>query len=302
MALHPQALAILEAMAAVGGPVIHESDPIEFRQWYASRSLPSADVVDDVRDIDAGGIPARLYRPQSQQNLGLLVYFHGGGWVIGDLNTHDAICRSLAVRMGHAVLSVDYRMGPEHRFPAAVEDALCSVRWAYENAATLGVNPDRIAVGGDSAGGNLAAIVAQQRPVPLVFQLLIYPATDMTQSMPSHQENAAGPVLTAEAMQWFIGHYMSPDADKKDPLASPYFAPDELLRGTPPALVITAEHDPLRDEGEAYGRRLIENGTPASIMRYYGMYHGFFSMHALLDDANTAHQVSAMLTAKALSA
>jgi acetyl esterase len=302
MALHPQALAILEMMAAAGGPVLHESDPVVFREWYASRAMPSADVVEDVRDIDAGGVPARLYRPSAQKDLGLLVYYHGGGWVIGDLNTHDAICRSLAVRTGHAVMSVDYRMGPEHRFPAAVEDALCSLRWAYENSDSLGIHPDRIAVGGDSAGGNLAAIVAQQRPVPLVFQLLIYPATDLTQSFPSHIENAAGPVLTAEAMEWFIGHYMGPNADKKDPLASPYFAPDELLRGAPPALVITAEHDPLRDEGEAYGRRLIENGVPASIIRYYGMYHGFFSMHALLDDAHTAHTVSAQMLAKAFNA
>lgn len=302
MALHPQAQAILDVMAAAGGPVIHESDPAEFRQWYASRAMPSADVVEDVRDIDAGGVPTRLYRPRANTDLGLLVYYHGGGWVIGDLNTHDAICRSLAVRTGHAVLSVDYRMGPEHRFPAAVEDALCSLRWAYENSEVLGINPNKIAVGGDSAGGNLAAIVAQQRPVPLVFQLLIYPATDLTQSFPSHQENAAGPVLTAQAMEWFIGHYMGPDADLKDPLASPYSAPDELLRGTPPALVITAEHDPLRDEGEAYGRRLIENGVPASIIRYYGMYHGFFSMHALLDDALTAHLVSAQMLTKAFNA
>lgn len=302
MALHPQALAILEAMAAAGGPLIHESDPQEFRAWYAARVLPSADVVDEVRDIDAGGIPARLYRPRTDKNLGLLVYYHGGGWVIGDLNTHDGICRSLASRTGHGVLSIDYRMGPEHRFPAAVEDALCAVRWAYENAEALGINADRIAVGGDSAGGNLAAIVAQQRPVPLVFQLLIYPATDLTQSFDSHTENAAGPVLTAQAMQWFIGHYMDDKTDKKDPLASPYFAPDAFLKGAPPALVITAEHDPLRDEGEAYGRRLIENGVSTSIVRYYGMYHGFFSMHALLDDANTAHAMSALLLAKAFNA
>jgi acetyl esterase len=302
MALHPQAQAILDAMAAMGGPVLHESDPVVFREYYASRAMPSTDVVDDVRDVSAGGVPARLYRPRADSNLGLLIYYHGGGWVIGDLDTHDAICRSLAVRMNHAVLSIDYRMGPEHKYPAAVEDALCSLRWAYENADVLGINPDRIAVGGDSAGGNLAAIVAQQRPVPLVFQLLIYPATDMTQSHPSHVENAAGPVLTAEGMEWFIGHYMPSDADKTDPLASPHFAPDAMLRGTPPALIITAEHDPLRDEGEAYGRRLIANGVTTSIVRYNGMFHGFFNMQALLDDADTAHTMAATLTAKAFNA
>lgn len=302
MALHPQAQAILDAMAAMGGPVLHESDPIAFREFYASRAMPSNDVVDDVRDISAGGVPARLYRPRADKNLGLLVYYHGGGWVIGDLNTHDGICRSLAVRMNHAVLSIDYRMGPEHKFPAAVEDALCSLRWAYDNAAELGINPERIAVGGDSAGGNLAAIVAQQRPVPVVFQLLIYPATDMTQSFPSHVENADGPVLTAQGMQWFMSHYMPSDADLKDPLASPHFAPDAFLRDAPPALIITAEHDPLRDEGEAYGRRLIANGVSASIVRYNGMFHGFFNMQALLDDADTAHTLAATLTAKAFNA
>ena len=200
------------------------------------------------------------------------------------------------------MLSVDYRLAPEHPFPAAAEDALCSLRWAYENAGELGVNPNRIAVGGDSAGGNLAAIVAQQRPVPLVFQLLIYPATDMTQSFPSRNENAAGPVLTRQAMEWFVGHYMPPTADKKDPLASPHFAPDSMFVGAPPALVITAEHDPLRDEGEAYGRKLIENGVTASVIRFNGMFHGFFSMHHLMDDPASAHRISAAMLARALDA
>jgi acetyl esterase len=204
--------------------------------------------------------------------------------------------------MGHAVLSVDYRLAPEHRYPAAVEDAMCSLRWAYENADELGINPDRIAVGGDSAGGNLAAIVSQQRPVPIVFQMLIYPATDMTASFPSHVENAAGPVLTKQAMEWFTNHYMPADADKKDPLASPHFAPDSLLKGAPPALIITAELDPLRDEGEEYGRRLIANGVTASVVRYNGMFHSFFQMHQLLDDANTAHTLAASMVAKAFNA
>lgn len=302
MALHPQATAILEMMAALGGPVIHESEPVAFREYYNSRAVPSTEQVHEIRDVSAGGVPSRLYRPNANTDLGLLVYYHGGGWVIGGLDSHDAVCRSLANRMGHAVLSVDYRLAPEHVFPAAVEDALCSVRWAYENATELGINPDRIAVGGDSAGGNLAAVVAQQRPVPLVFQMLIYPATDMTQSFGSQKENAAGPVLTEQAMDWFIGHYMPSTADRKDPLASPHFSPDALLKGAPPALIITAELDPLRDEGEEYGRRLIANGVSASIVRYNGMFHSFFGMHQLLDDANSAHTLAASMTAKALSA
>ena len=302
MALHPQAQVILQMMAAAGGPVIQDSDAAEFREYYNSRQLPSTEEVFEIRDVVAGGVPSRLYRPNADKNLGLLVFYHGGGWVIGGLDSHDSVCRSLANRMGHAVLSVDYRLAPEHRYPAAVEDAMCSLRWAYENAAELGINPDRIAVGGDSAGGNLAAIVSQQRPVPLVFQMLIYPATDMTASFPSHVENAAGPVLTRQAMEWFTNHYMPADADKKDPLASPHFAPDSLLKGAPPALIITAELDPLRDEGEEYGRRLVANGVTASVVRYNGMFHSFFQMHQLLDDANSAHTLAASMVAKAFNA
>jgi acetyl esterase len=302
MALHPQASAILEMMAAFGGPVIHESTPTEFRAYYDARSVPGPEEMHEIRDISAGGVPSRLYRPTDRTDCGLLVYYHGGGWVIGGLDSHDGVCRSLAARTGHAVLSVDYRLAPEHPFPAAAEDALCALRWAHENAAELGVNPDRIAVGGDSAGGNLAAVVAQQRPVPLVFQLLIYPATDMTQSFGSHTENAAGPVLTQQAMEWFIGHYMPATSDKKDPLASPLFSPDSLFVGAPPALIITAELDPLRDEGEEYGRRLIANGVTASIVRFNGMFHSFFSMHHLMDDANSAHDLSAAMLSRALNA
>ena len=302
MALHPQAQVILQMMAAAGGPVIQDSDAAVFREYYNSRQIPSTEEVFEIRDVSAGGVPSRLYRPNANNNLGLLVFYHGGGWVIGGLDSHDSVCRSLANRMGHAVLSVDYRLAPENPFPAAVEDAMCSLRWAYENAGELGINPDRIAVGGDSAGGNLAAIVSQQRPVPLVFQMLIYPATDMTASFPSHVENAAGPVLTKQAMEWFTNHYMPAGADKKDPLASPHFAPDSLLKGAPPALIITAELDPLRDEGEEYGRRLIANGVTASIVRYNGMFHSFFQMHQLLDDANTAHTLAASMVAKAFTA
>lgn len=302
MTLHPQATVVLQAMAALGGPLIHESTPEEFRAFYESRRAPSTEDVHEIRDLSAGGVPSRLYRPSARTDIGLLVYYHGGGWVIGSLDSHDAVCRSLANRTGHAVLSVDYRLAPEHPWPAAPEDALCALRWAYENAGDLGVDAERIAVGGDSAGGNLAAIVSQQRPVPIRFQLLIYPATDMTMSMPSHTENAAAPVLPREAMDWFIGHYLPADSDRKDPLASPLFAPDNLVKGAPPALIITAQYDPLRDEGEAYGRRLIEMGTNASIVRYHGMYHGFYSMPLLLDDAESAHAISANMVKRALDA
>ena len=299
--LHPQATTILGIMAAAGGPVIHESEPKEFREYYDARQVPSTEEVHEIRDISAGGVPCRLYRPSADADLGLLVYYHGGGWVIGGLDSHDAVCRSLANKSGTAVLSVDYRLAPEHRFPAAAEDALCALRWASENAAELGIDADRIAVGGDSAGGNLAAVVAQQRPVPVRFQLLIYPATDMTQSFPSHAENAAGPVLTKEAMEWFIGHYM-PDATLyPNELASPWFSPDALFRDLPPALIITAQYDPLRDEGEAYGAKMIENGSVASIVRFNGQFHSFFGMHQLMDDAENAHIIAANALRKALA-
>jgi acetyl esterase len=299
--LHPQAKAIIEMMAALGGPVIHESTPEEFRAYYDSRQAPATETVHEIRDVSAGGVPSRLYRPSADGNLGLLVYYHGGGWVIGGLDSHDAVCRSLANKSGAAVLSVDYRLAPEHRYPAAVEDSLCALRWASENAATLGIDPDRIAVGGDSAGGNLAAVVAQQRPVPLRFQLLIYPATDMTQSHGSHHENSAGPVLTEQAMAWFIGHYV-PDASRhREELASPLFSPDALFRDLPPALIITAQYDPLRDEGEAYGARMIENGSPASIVRFNGQFHSFFGMQQLMDDAENAHIIAANALRKALA-
>ena len=299
--LHPQATAVLQAMASLGGPLIHESTPEEFRAYYATRQVPPMEAIHETRDLSAGGVPCRLYRPSDSADLALLVYYHGGGWVIGNLDSHDAICRSLANKAGIAVLSVDYRLAPEHPFPAAAEDALCALRWAHENAHELGVDPHRIAVGGDSAGGNLAAVVSQQRPVPLKFQLLIYPSTDMTQSFPSHKENSAGPVLTEQAMEWFIGHYMQDRSQLRHELASPHFTPDALLKDAPPALVITAQYDPLRDEGEAYGARLIENGVPASIVRFNGQFHSFFGMLGLLDDAESAHQISAAALRRALA-
>jgi len=299
--LHPQATTILQIMAAAGGPVIHESEPNEFREYYNSRQVPATETVHEIRDVSASGVPSRLYRPSADKGLGLLVYYHGGGWVIGGLDSHDAVCRSLANKSGAAVLSVDYRLAPEHRFPAAAEDALCALRWASENADELGVDANRIAVGGDSAGGNLAAVVAQQRPVPIRFQLLIYPATDMTQSFPSHKENSAGPVLTEQAMAWFIGHYMPDVSEHRHELASPLFSPDAMFRDLPPALIITAQYDPLRDEGEAYGAKMIENGSVASIIRFNGQFHSFFGMHQLMDDAENAHIIAANALRKALA-
>ncbi len=220
----------------------------------------------------------------------MLVWFHGGGWVIGDLDTTDVCCRLLANRSDAVVVSVDYRLAPEDPFPAGLEDCMTAVAWTVENAELLGVDPTRLAVGGDSAGGNLAAVVAQRNRdefgPAIRFQLLVYPATDLTLSHPSVKENGEGYFLTRDAMVWFTDHYLSGGADPKDPRVSPLFA--DSAAGLPPALVITAEFDPLRDEGEAYGAWLQEAGVPTTIVRYDGQIHGFFGMVGMLDDASKA--------------
>jgi len=301
MPLHPQAQSLLELMASLGDPPLEESTPEQARAIRASRQRPSTEVVREVRDLDAGGVAARLYRPSDRDDLGLLVYFHGGGWVIGDLDSHDQVCRVLANGSGQAVLSVDYRLAPEHPFPAAIEDALAATRWAHANAAALGCRADRIAVGGDSAGGNLAAVVAQLAPVPLSYQLLVYPVTDCTRAQPSYDENATGYFLTKAGMGWFVDHYLAGGTGSAtDPRVSPLFAADHVLGATPPALVITAEFDPLRDEGDAYAARLAALGVPTSHVRFGGMFHGFFSLADFVDDGRAANALAATALGAAL--
>ena len=277
-----------------------ELPPTEARALYSAGQVPSTESVHEIRDVQAGSIPCRLYRPSAKTDLGLLVFFHGGGWVIGDLNSHDGVCRSLANKSGHAVLSVDYRLAPEHKFPAAFDDCVAAVKWAFENAKSLGIDNSRMAVGGDSAGGNLAAAVALAEVVPLKFQMLIYPAVDMRMESSSINENANAPILTKAVMSWFVAHYMSSDADRTNINASPMLASDELLKKMPPAIVITAQYDPLRDEGEAYGKRLVENGISTTITRYNGAFHGFFNMITILDDAQSAHAQASTLLKKYL--
>ena len=300
MPLHPQAQAVADFYAAMRTTPFEELSPTDARSLYSAGQVPSTEVVHEIRDVQAGAIPCRLYRPSAQTDLGLLVFFHGGGWVIGDLNSHDGVCRSLANKSGHAVLSVDYRLAPEHKFPAAFDDCATAVKWAFENAKTLGIDNSRMAVGGDSAGGNLAAAVALAEVVPLKFQMLIYPAVDMRMESPSINENANGPILTKSVMAWFVAHYMSSDADRAHISASPMLASDEQLKKMPPAIVITAQFDPLRDEGEAYGKRLVENGVSATITRYNGAFHGFFNMITILDDAQSAHAQASTLLKKYL--
>jgi acetyl esterase len=250
-----------------------------------NRTLPSP----------AGGIPVRIYTPAGRGSLPVLVYFHGGGWVLGSVEGNDVLCRALSNAAGCIVMSVDYRLAPEHPFPAAVDDAYHATLWAAENAAGIGGDSSRIAVGGDSAGGNLAAVVAQvardHGKPSLKFQLLIYPVTDAACDTPSYSENADGYLLTRDAMQWFWNHYTPSDADRKNPCASPLRAVN--FTGLPPALVITAEFDPLRDEGERYADRLRAAGISVQLTRYDGMIHGFFAMAAMIDQGKQAIQQAA---------
>jgi acetyl esterase len=247
-----------------------------------------------VKDLEvpgpAGQVPVRVYRPSEQPDLPVLVYFHGGGWAICSIETHDVTCRELANGAGCVVVSVGYRLAPEHRFPAAPEDCYAALGWAARHAASLGGDPGRIAVGGDSAGGNLAAVVAllaRERGGPrLRHQLLVYPVTDHAFDTSSYRENAEGPLLTQEMMRGFWDLYLAREEDGRHPHASPLRAQD--LSGLPPAHVITAEYDPLRDEGEAYARRLAAAGVPVVQRRYDGMIHGFFGFTAMIDRAGEA--------------
>ena len=236
-----------------------------------------------------------IHIPKGEGPFPLLVYFHGGGWVIGDLETHDPICRWLSVRAQCAVIAVDYRMGPEQKFPAAVDDCLAATEWVMSTGNLANVDPKRVAVGGDSAGGNLAAVVAHERrnlnKAPLIYQLLIYPATDLTRAEESQSELAEGYRLTGILMDWFIDHYLGKAQDRRDPKASPLFY--ENFSNLPPALIITAGFDPLRDEGLRYKEKLIAAGVDAKYLCYDGMIHGFMSMGGWLDKGKEALDLAA---------
>ncbi|MGH3239145.1 MAG: alpha/beta hydrolase, partial [Spirillospora sp.] len=246
-------------------------------QLYLNR-VPARPV--RTREVDAGGVPARIYTPKGlPDGSPLLVFYHGGGWVIGDLDTHDTVCRYLAVHAGVRVLAVDYRLAPEHRYPAAAEDALTAYEYAVTNAEKLGADPAAVAVGGDSAGGNLAAVVgvlAERRPA---FALLFYPATDMTVRRRSRELFGNGFYLTDEDMVWFSGHYCPDKPRRAEPSASPLLADD--VSGFPPTYLVTAGFDPLRDEGEAFARRLEEAGVPVALRRQDDLIHGFANMWSL---------------------
>jgi len=301
MALHPQTAALLVVMEQFNAPALETQEPTVARAGMEMMTAPSTVELNEIREVNADGVAGRLYRPNDRKDLGLLVFYHGGGWVLGSMNTHDDVCRKLALAMGHAVLSVDYRLAPEFAFPEPLNDCIVALRWAHANAAQLGIDATRIAVGGDSAGGNLAAVVANLQPVPLKFQMLIYPVTDATRSSQSYKDNGEGYRLTAAGMKWFCDHYVSGSiGTPTDPRVSPLFADATTLASAPPAIVITAEYDPLRDEGEQYAHRLIEAGVACSLTRYYGQVHGFFSMSQYVDDGASAITQAATATRLAL--
>jgi acetyl esterase len=246
--------------------------------------------IGSVRDLTVGDLPARLYVPTGAARPGpLLVFFHGGGWVYGDLDSHDPPCRFLAERSGVRVLSVDYPLAPEHPFPAAVDAVVAAYRWVTENAASLGAVPSRLGVGGDSAGGNLAAVVALEAAragLPLAFQLLVYPGTDATTERDSRRLFGTGLYLTGEFMDQVLAQYVPDPAQRSDPRVSPLLA--ELPPGLAPAYVVTAGFDPLRDEGEAYARALAEAGIEVELRRFADQIHGFVNMAGVLGKARAA--------------
>jgi acetyl esterase len=310
MPLDPTAKAIMDAMDTawpdLGTVTAAEARQVVKQAGEAARALVPPPEVARVEDRTvpgpAGEIPVRIYWPRVETppaSYPMVVYFHGGGWVICDLDSHDNICRSLSNATGAVVVSVDYRLAPEHKYPAAADDAYAATVWAAGHAGELGADPTRVAIAGDSAGGNLTAVVAlmaRDRGGPaLRYQMMIYPVTDISpghqDSHPSKKENGTGYFLTTEHMDWFRDQYLPDGADGSDPYISPLLATD--LSGLPPAFVITAEYDPLRDEGEMYGARMRDAGVPVDIRRYDGVFHGFFSMAALLPIADTANRDAA---------
>ncbi|MBF6568143.1 MAG: alpha/beta hydrolase [Candidatus Binataceae bacterium] len=299
MTLDPQMKLILDMAAAAGAPPVRDFAPVQARAEFARRMgffrRGEPEAVGRIEDLTIAGphgpIPIRLYYPKAKPPIGAAMFFHGGGWVIGNLETHDSTCRERANGSGVMVAAVDYRLAPENKFPAAADDCYAATEWIAEHAADLGYPAGRLAVSGDSAGGNLAAVVAlmaRDRRGPLLrYQLLIYPALDPELKAASHSEfDRDGYVLSRADMVWFWNHYLR----NQDDVANSYVNPARAknLAGLPPALVITAGFDPLRDEGEAYAELLRKAGVPVECTRYGGLTHGFFNMASHIDEAKKA--------------
>ena len=310
MPLDHDAETLLEMIRVANRPAFEAVGAAEARLLYmagrkvlAPEPMPVAEIRDLTMPSAAGPVPLRLYRAFTEGVLPVLVFFHGGGWVVGDIATHDTVCRHLANRAECAVVSVDYRLAPEHKFPAAVEDAFAAAAWVTENASALGVDPARLAVGGDSAGGNLAAVVAlmaRDAGAPrIAYQLLIYPATDAAMRHESVARFAEGYVLTRSTMRWFYEQYLRTPDDTLDWRVSPLAAPD--LSGLPFALVLTAGYDPLCDEGDQYAARLAAAGVKVEHRRFSGQIHGFVTNGKIIRAADGALDEAAAALKRACS-
>jgi acetyl esterase len=300
MPLHPAARQMLDAMNASGLAFTPDTTPEKRREAMLGVVPDSARIapVHAVADLSLlgpeGPVPIRVFRPTDAEQLPILVWFHGGGWVTGSIETHDLTCRQLSLAVDAIVVSVEYRLAPETKFPGAVDDCVAAWSWINAHAANLGGDPARVAIGGDSAGGNLAAVVAiiardEGLPAP-VHQLLVYPVTDHEFTSAAMVDNATGYFLEADTMIWFYDHYARTADDFDDWRMSPMRTPD--LAGVAPATVLTAEFDPLRDQGEAYGKRLREAGVPVEILRAAGLFHGFFGMQKFLPSAKEPWDVA----------
>jgi acetyl esterase len=312
--LDPSAKRLLDMLAAVGGMAdIAAMTPQQMREGFR-RLAQSVDVkgvpvgkIEDAELLGPGGaLPYRIYRPQqpAARPQPALVFFHGGGCVFGDIDTHDGLCRMLCAESGCAVISIGYRQAPEHKFPAAVEDSYAATRWVVDHAAALGLDPDRIAVGGDSAGGGLAAVVCQlavaRHGPALALQVLFCPVMDMRADTPSRKAFSQGYFLNQATIDWMLRHYCAAEADLDDPRLSPLRA--SQFSGLPPAHIHTAEFDPLRDEGEAYAKLLRQAGVAARYSCHAGMIHYFYAMVGAIPAARTALKGAAAAMREALLA
>ncbi len=296
MDTHPQVTALLQELIASGRPSSMSLPLAEGRRNFTELfvSLAERPDISQVRQVMVPGaareLPTRLYAASPRGPLPVLLYFHGGGWVFGGAEAFDGLARSLASASGALVLTPEFRLAPEHPFPASLQDCIKAAAWVEAHAEEFGADGTRIAVAGDSSGGNLASAVtlrAREAGRPHIeFQLLMYPALDPSLSTASYEENADDPFLSKAEMTWYWDRYLGPHGDRADPYACPLNAPD--LRGLPPAYIITAGHDVLRDEGEAYALRLREAGVPVTVARYDDMVHGFLSMTRYVDTARVA--------------
>jgi len=308
MPLDPQVVAFLERYNANSLPSLEGVEPQVLRDMEKG-NLNFNLKVEAVKKVEnrilplAGrDIPVRIYTPEGKAPYPALVFYHGGGWVLGSLDNYDSVCRVLTNFAHCVVVSVDYRLAPEHKFPAAVEDAYDSLQWIADHHQEFNINPNLLAVGGDSAGGNLAAvacIIAKERKTPkIAYQLLIYPSTGFKEEPPSMRENSEGYMLTRELMEWFRKHYFNTEEEMQHPYASPIFYPH--LEGLPPAMIVTAQYDPLRDVGKAYADKLEEKGVEVTYRNYEGLIHGFINFHNFIAEAQRALEEMAAQLSQAL--